>query len=390
MRTQIILSVLILLILFGCESEMPLQVDNEISPPTQKGEVDLIGFSNQVIEAVAVNPNEPWNIFVSTGSLTGSSENKIYISRDYGINWKVSLDSIRSRCVVWDRRKPNVAYLAKNIRFGSDFFVAPFLLKTDDYGKSWVKLDSGIHLMDKHITTISIDYFDPNYIFLAATANMSDMPSSSIATKGRTFFSSNGGKYFSDTICASLYHSFGSYVLVQDFATSNLKNGLIFAAIISDNDAFDLAISSNFGSSWIGKNIIDNWYSDVIRVFNEMVALIVIDRRFANKYFVRNSSRILISNNFGLSFKMINQNILDYSKVNDLLITPEGYIIVTAYLNSDPSKCVIYLSKDKGETWTQLTSDTDSKTFLAYDHKNKFIYFVKDKENKGLYRIKLQ
>lgn len=85
MKTQIILSILILLILFGCESEMPLKVDNEISPPTQKGEVDLIGFSNQAIEAVAVNPNEPWNIFVSTGSFTGCSENKIYIIRDYGI-----------------------------------------------------------------------------------------------------------------------------------------------------------------------------------------------------------------------------------------------------------------------------------------------------------------
>lgn len=87
---------------------------------------------------------------------------------------------------------------------------------------------------------------------------------------------------------------------------------------------------------------------------------------------------------------MINQNILDYSKVNDLLITPGRYIIVNAYLNSDLSKCVIYLSKDKGETWAQLASDTVSKTYLAYDHKNTFIYFVKEEENKGLYRIKLQ
>lgn len=56
---------------------------------------------------------------------------------------------------------------------------------------------------------------------------------------------------------------------------------------------------------------------------------------------------------------------------------------------TEPSKSVIYISKDKGETWQMLGNDYDSKTILAYDSKNKFLYFVKDKENKGLYRIKL-
>jgi len=86
---------------------------------------------------------------------------------------------------------------------------------------------------------------------------------------------------------------------------------------------------------------------------------------------------------------MIDNSKVDYSQVKDFLITPEGYIIFTGVLQSDPTKTMIYISKDGGNTWQTLSSDSESKTFLSYDPKNKFLYFVKDKKNKGLYRIKL-
>ncbi|NPV10991.1 MAG: hypothetical protein HPY57_04285 [Ignavibacteria bacterium] len=388
MKALRIVTVLIIISFLGCNSETPVQEGNVFpNPPAQKGEIDLVGFSGQFIEAVAVNPQQPWNIIVSAGSPI----RKVFVSRDYGNNWNVTLDSIRSRCIVWDHKNPSVAYLAKNAGMIFENFLSPFLLKTNDYGKSWTGIDSNIYLMDKHITTIAIDYFDPNYIYLVATANKYDMPSG-LAADGRLYSSSNGGRSFTDSIDLSMYYSFGDYVLVQDFATSNLYSGVLFAAIISDFDDNDLAISSDFGNTWVAKNIVDNWYSDLIRIYNEMVVLKVINIPLANKDFdfIIDSSRVLISSDFGLSFKMVDPNTLDYSKVNDLLLTPEGYIVFTAHLKSDPSKCVIYISRDRGQTWSKLTSDTDRKTFLAYDFKNKFLYFVKNKENKGLYRIKLQ
>jgi hypothetical protein len=109
----------------------------------------------------------------------------------------------------------------------------------------------------------------------------------------------------------------------------------------------------------------------------------------SNKFCIKKPV-LFISSDYGLTFRKIDDSSIDFSQVNDLLITPENYIVFTAKLKSDPYKSVIYISKDQGQSFQQLVgNDYDSKTFLAYDSKNKFLYVVKNEQNKGLYRIKL-
>ncbi len=387
MRLIFIFLILLSIIFTSCKTDEPLksQDQNQIKPPVQKGEIDLVGFSDQLIEAVAVNQKEPWNILVSTGS----PDRRVFVSNDYGITWSVKFDSIRSMCLSWDNQKPSIAYITRNRKMPEDWYeLRPVIFKTSDYGKSWFAADSGIsyYYIGSHFTTVTTDYFNSDYVYAVGTATSNIMPGEG----GWLFYiSTNGGKTFSNSVEVFFYFNLDIY-LVKDVATSNLKSGVVYVTICRDSRDYELAVSSDFGNTWFLKDVINGWYSDAIKVFNETVVLTVTDSYYPFKFgYYEISSRILISKDGGISFTMIDNSKVDYSQVKDFLITPEGYIIFTGVLQSDPTKTMIYISKDGGNTWQTLSSDSESKTFLSYDPKNKFLYFVKDKKNKGLYRIKL-
>lgn len=385
---KILFIIFVPIFFLGCQKDEVITPDESgLKPPQQKNEIDLIGFAGHDIKAIAVNVKEPNNILISTAK----PGKRIYISSNYGLSWSIAKDSFYSLCLSFDLHKPSNIYIAHNSD-RSYALIPPLLLKSNDYGQTWVSADSGILVGagERHITTISMDYFNQNFIYLVATANFNIQPSSSFAYFSQTFISTNGGVSFSQDIDINILNSIG-WVFVGDFATSNLKTGTIYAAIIGDNNNYDIAESSDFGVSWTAKNIIDNWYSDFIRVYNNFVILKVTDYPRLNKELIyKYKGKILLSKDFGNSFTILDTNLIDYSDVNDMLITPEGYIIFTATLNSDPSKSTIYISKDGGISWQNLVNnDFDSKTLLAYDSKNKFLYVVKDRVNKGLYRIKL-
>ncbi len=79
---------------------------------------------------------------------TGSDDGLIHVSRDAGKNWenvtpKGIPAGIMWNCVEADPFKKGAAYFA-GTRYKSDDF-APYMYKTEDYGKTWKKIDNGIN-----------------------------------------------------------------------------------------------------------------------------------------------------------------------------------------------------------------------------------------------------
>ncbi len=384
--------ILISFLLIGCSKDSSVNIGDNLSPevPRQKSEIDLVGFAGEEIYGIAVNQIEPWKILVS---IKGHSNDRLYLTNDYGRSWSISIDSIGTTCFRWDPVNPNTAYIAKNAilssNFGNKGYVKPFLLKSTDGGKSWSPSDSGIVIyLEGTISSILISPINPNLIFVNSTKHLLGIPQP-IESWGVQFKSTNGGQTFefADESLRRLRYSY-----LSDIDIHNKTTGILAGILYSHYDGNELVISSDFGTNWTLKSI-DNSeiYCDKIRIFNELILIRGgKGTTWVNGWtFTTLFNHLYLSRDFGNTFIKIDEQRLDFSRVLDFIITPDEQIILSAVLKSDPSKTVIYISKDRGESWQQLTNDTDSKTLLACDHRNKFLYFVKDKVNKGLYRIRL-
>lgn len=400
MRTlSVSLIISIVFIFNACKENKILESDNDLEPkvPPQINEVDLIGFYNQDIYMIEVNPREPKNIFVSASN---GFNDKLYVTNDYGISWKISFDSIGTACFKWHPTLANIAFVAKTAplsrrqRNNLDY-INPLLFKTTNKGLSWFPSENGIgRLFDDNISSIKFDFYDPQKIFVNATHHGMGMPGD-ITGWGYCYISTDGGNSFSDTVYYNLKKSpsLGLTSYLTDIDVSNVIPNLILGTIYN-LDGYDLAISSDFGFNWFGKNIEDgDTYFDKISTYNMLIVLrggYFMNAQWLKPWALTTTENYLyISRDLGNTFFKVDRANLDYSKINDFLITPDEAIIISCNLNSDPNKSALYLSKNKGITWQLLIEDYDSKTLLSYDSKNKFLYFVKDKVNKGLYRIKL-
>lgn len=86
---------------------------------------------------------------------TGSDDGLIYVSRDGGKNWENVTPKNAPKWIMWnaveaDPFKKGTAYFA-GTRYKSDDF-APYIYKTEDYGKSWKLITNGIDKM--HFTRV--------------------------------------------------------------------------------------------------------------------------------------------------------------------------------------------------------------------------------------------
>ncbi|MCX7610823.1 MAG: hypothetical protein N2043_04430 [Ignavibacterium sp.] len=382
MKTLKIFLTLILLIL-GCKENVSVD-DTDLSnnPPVQKGEIDLVGFFNEDVMSISVNPLLPSHILVSTKN----PRRGVYLSQDYGRSWNLVFDNSLVLSSCWGRIKSNEVFISKNE--GMDIY--PKLLKSEDFGKSWARSDSNIRIFDSHITRIETDYFNENNVYLIATAHPYGMPSDA---PGIIFASTNGGKIFSKNVNNSL----NNYVYA-DFTDISINNTIPNLIYVGLSDLYQtktqIAISSNGGISWHIKNI-DNEFNACTKILSKNNLIVVLAGKSGHvtldkywKYTVKNVN-IYISEDYGNTFKKIEGKNIGIYQCNDIILTPEGYIILSGIQLQDNSKTAIYISKDKGSTWQTLGKDFESKTLLAYDSKNKFLYFVKDDVNKGLYRMKL-
>nr|MCU0404423.1 hypothetical protein [Chitinophagaceae bacterium] len=81
---------------------------------------------------------------------TGSDDGLIHVSRDGGKNWENVTPKGIPAAIMWNRVevdpfKKGAAYFA-GTRYKSDDFT-PYLFKTEDYGKTWKRIDNGINRM---------------------------------------------------------------------------------------------------------------------------------------------------------------------------------------------------------------------------------------------------
>jgi photosystem II stability/assembly factor-like uncharacterized protein len=86
---------------------------------------------------------------------TGSDDGLVYISRDGGKNWDNVTPAGIPKWMMWnaieaDPFKKGAAYIT-GTRYKSDDYT-PYVFKTEDYGKSWKKITSGINKM--HFTRV--------------------------------------------------------------------------------------------------------------------------------------------------------------------------------------------------------------------------------------------
>ncbi len=81
---------------------------------------------------------------------TGSDDGLVHVSRDGGKNWENVTPAAAGQWMMWncvetDPVKKGKAYFV-GTKYKSDDF-APYIFKTEDYGKSWIKITNGIAAM---------------------------------------------------------------------------------------------------------------------------------------------------------------------------------------------------------------------------------------------------
>lgn len=334
-----------------------------ITPNT--GEIEFVGFNDMLITALSVNQSEPNYLFVST-----KEPPAIFRSVDFGKTWEKVQEGYYSYAILSNF---NEVYAGRNRASGSQPKY-PLLLKSTDYGYSWVKSDSGIRTFEERVEKIQISE-GGNVVFLLLRDRSPD-PDANL------FYSEDGGKSWMHSSTNPQYYNFQD-LYTYDVATDPLNPGKVVVSFLSSNTNYDYVISYDNGKNWVGKEIPNNGILEIVAYNNMVVA------KPKTTY-----SGLLLSTDGGENFIYLRDSILlnlNFAYLNhyDLLITPEQYIILIASKKNDPSKSYIFISKNKGESWQLLVDDADSKSLLAYDPWNKFLYFVKDKENKGLYRLKL-
>ncbi|HUR10007.1 MAG TPA: hypothetical protein VM012_01485 [Flavitalea sp.] len=105
---------------------------------------------------------------------TGSDDGLIHVSRDAGKNWenvtpKDAPKNIMWNCIDADPFKKGAAYFV-GTRYKSDDF-APYIYKTEDYGKSWKLITNGINRM--HFTrTLRADQKRPGLLYAGTEYGM--------------------------------------------------------------------------------------------------------------------------------------------------------------------------------------------------------------------------
>ena len=133
-----------------------------ISPNLTRGEAEKLGPSGGPITKDNTAVEYYATIFAATESVyekdliwTGSDDGLVFISKDAGGTWENVTPPSAPKYLMWNSIDPDPftkggAYLAGTLYKAGDY--KPYLFKTEDYGKTWKKIDSGIP--DGHFTRV--------------------------------------------------------------------------------------------------------------------------------------------------------------------------------------------------------------------------------------------
>jgi hypothetical protein len=355
-----------LLLINNCKKESPIETDPNLpKPQPQVGEFDLIGLEGKSIINFSVNPIEPWHIIVAT------SDYEVYVTNDYGKIWTQVLSKmyIIGR-INWNPNIRNEAFFSPHPRMSESYRAKYgrgmiYFFKSTNYGSDWFPADSGLDV----ITTNFVK------VFKLSPKEGNLIGGTSILAPyytGDIIQSTDGGIFWQDITDRLFSASSTASSIVLDISINP-------STIIYSNTEGGIFKSKDAGKSW--KFYYPNYF------FTRHILSQNSNLGFG---LIRNGVQFPASTeNYFETFTKLENDDLNRSSFNDILMNPEDHLFVTAaYKGSDSS--YVYLSKDKGSTWSKLGSDTDKKTLLGYDSKNNFLYVVMDGVKKGLYRYKLK
>lgn len=238
--------------------------------------------------------------------------NHIFLSSDYGNTW-VDISGITQTCCGSARISPTGQYMYVNATYSSTGKVST------NYGLSW-----------------------SNYTIPAQL--------SSISTSGKYVLFQNGVRLSSNYGITS--------VALQDGWATMSDSGQYIAAV-KDYNGYDsiphnIAISSNYGSTWIYKNLPGN---PNVNVFNYQSWANIISCSSDFKYILScSSSNVYLSTDSGSNWNIINYS-FGPTNINSTSVNSTGqYMAVSTYGNQYTGNGRVYKSTDYGVTWNNVVN----------------------------------
>jgi len=364
---KILLFFILIIHFSSCKKESPVETNSQVpQPPVQINEYDLVGLEGWSIKDFKVNQSEPWRMLVNAERIITDLERSTFLTSDYGKTWFKVLTNLPVFSLEWDPNEPNIAYNSFSIQtkeLGDKFKYPTFLVKSSDYGQSWIPADSMIPPYGLYIRSLGIDPKNNKNLFAGISAQPPYI-------SGDLYYSTNSG------LTWQIKNGMEKYNLgpVLDIAISS-KMPQIY--MIAHTGGKPLKSLDN-GSSW---NIINN-----------------IPQSTASKFSISSTSKavmsishpdLVISKDFGENFGPVNFYPINNSTIKDIKISSSDIFFCTIKRKTNDTSNVC-ISKDEGLTWSILGTDIDNKTLLDFDPKNNFLYVVMDGVKKGLYRYQLK
>jgi len=365
---KIILFLIVFIGFISCKKESPVETDSNLPKfQPQTGEFDLIGLENKKVTNFAINEIEPWRIIAST------DENMLYVTNDYGKTWSnIEMFNYPAAYLMWDKVNSNMVYFSNrntlarifNEKFNRWII---YFFKSSDYGYSWMPADSGIpQSSTQYIKVFTVDPYVGGVIY-GGTEECAP------------FFS--GSLIKSKENCSYWYELSEKLSRPGEIPLDISINYLTPPTILYSDASRGIYRTTDIGNSWKFFSYPDNNFIQHCLSKYSLFGFGIISQS-VNEF-------LGITNDAFATFTKINNDDFNRSSFSDILINLEDQLFVTAtYKGSDSS--YVYISKDKGSTWSKLGSDINKKTLLGYDPKNNFLYVVMDGVKKGLYRYQLK
>ncbi|MEQ9443379.1 MAG: glycosyl hydrolase [Cyclobacteriaceae bacterium] len=252
--------------LYTCSQHVWMTTDEgqsweKISPDLTLADTATLGLSGGVLTKDMNGPEIYATVFALAPSFhdvntiwAGSDDGLVHITRDHGANWENITppdmpEHTRVSIIDASRHKPGTAYIAGK-RYQMDDR-APYIWKTDDYGKTWKKIVSGIR-GDDYIHSVREDITQPGLLYAGAEHGVwvsfndgenwrplqLDLPDTQIAdlivtendlvigTHGRSIYVLDDIapiREYSEELANAAFHFFKPYPAVRDVQAAGLQ-----------------------------------------------------------------------------------------------------------------------------------------------------------------------
>ena len=269
------------------------------------------------IRALAIAPSDP-NVLVA-GALDG-----VFQSKDGGETWqRISPESsgeIKNiESIAIDPANPDAVYAGT--------WHLPW--KTSDDGKSWHNIKNGI-IDDSDVFSIIIDPAQPQTVYASACS----------------------GIYKSDS-AGELFHKIQG-IPFSARRTRVLKQDPSHAAVVYAGTTEGLWKTADAGTTWHRITSTEVIVNDVL-----------VDPRNSNHVLLATDrSGVLVSDNGGLSFESSNRGFA-HRQVAALTVDPTDPNTLYAGLVNDKQYGGVFVSRDRGARWQQMSSGLDGRDVFA-------------------------